>query len=140
VPCLGFLGAVQSTEAGIGMIGISEVLVSLAGIGPALALWIAVVIFAVVMLRRGGGRAERLLITGGSLKIIGNLLVIPSVFAVPWLVDRGYDHTVAISAMSGYGIFLNVIGMAGIICLVYAFWVKFKEGNSEAAQDVAPQH
>ncbi len=108
------------------MIGISEILVGLAGIGPALILWIAVIIFAVIMLRRGGGRAERFLIAGAGIKIISNLLYIPMVFIIPWLIGGGYSKDSAVSIASSYGIFCKVVGMAGIICLVYAFWVKFK--------------
>jgi hypothetical protein len=111
------------------MIGFSEFLMMLAGSTPALILWIAVIIFAVVMLRRGGGRAERFLIAGASLKIISNLLGIITPAIMIWLLDAGYSKNYANSIASGYGIFLNIIGMAGIICLVYAFWVKFKTKN-----------
>ncbi len=115
------------------MIGIAELLVSLAGTAPALLLWIAVVVFGAVMLRRGGGRAERFLIAGASLKIISNLLGIPAAFLTFWLIDRGYSTVYAISAASGYSTFCNIVGMAGIICLVYAFWVKFKARDSNGA-------
>jgi hypothetical protein len=101
----------------------------LMGVGPSLILWIAVIIFAVIMLRRGGGRAERFLVTGASLKIISNLLGIPASAIMIWLMHEGYNIDYANSVVSGYGIFCQVIGMAGIICLVYAFWVKFKTGH-----------
>ena len=52
----------------------------LIGAAPALAFWIAVIIFAIIMLRRGGGRAERFLMAGAIIKIIGNLLNIPMAF------------------------------------------------------------
>lgn len=113
------------------MIGLAEFSMILIGYAPTLAFWIAVIVFAAIWLRRGGGRAERFLIAGASLKIIGNLLGIPTVFIIPWLVDKGYSPADAISASSGWGIFLNLIGMAGIICLIYAFWVKFKMRNIE---------
>ncbi|MFC1901381.1 hypothetical protein ACFLX3_00415 [Chloroflexota bacterium] len=128
---MGFLGAVPGEKAGDGVIGPIEFLMMLAGMGPALLLWIVVIVFAAVWLWRGGGRAERFLISGASLKIIGNLLGLPAAFIVPWLVGRDYSMDCAMSVVSGYGIFVNVIGMAGIICLVYAFWVKFKARNSE---------
>jgi hypothetical protein len=112
------------------MIGPMEILIMLGAIAPVLVLWIAVVVFAAVMLRRGGGRAERFMITGAGIKILSNLLTIPMVFIVPWLIGRGYNSDYAISASTGYGIFLNVIGMAGIICLIYAFWIKFRERDS----------
>jgi hypothetical protein len=110
---------------------ISMFLGPLMGISPALAFWIAVIVFSVIMLRRGGGRAERFLMGGASIKIISNLLVIPVAFIPLWLVDGGYSTDSAVSIASGWGIFLNVVGMAGIICLVYAFWIKFKAKNLE---------
>jgi uncharacterized membrane protein len=113
------------------MIGPMEILIMLGTIAPALALWIAVIVFAAIMLRRGGGRAERFMITGAGLKIISNLLGIPVAFIPIWLVDRGYSTDSAVSIASNCSIFINVIGMAGIICLVYAFWVKFRERNVE---------
>lgn len=113
------------------MIGATEFFVFLAGSSPALALWIAVIVFAAIMLRRGGGRAERFLVAGASLKIISILTCPLTVFIVPWLVGRGYGTDSAISLASGYGIVLNIVGMAGIICLVYAFWIKFKARNLE---------
>ncbi len=115
------------------MIEISMFFGGLIGAAPALVFWIAVIVFATLMLRRGRGRAERLLIAGASLKVISGLLNIPTVAIVPWLVDRGYSVTDAVSWLSGYGIFCNIIGMAGIICLVYAFWMKFKARTFESA-------
>jgi len=103
----------------------------LIGVAPSLAFWIAVIVLAAVMLRRGGGRAERFLIAGASLKIISNLLNIPTVAIAPWFVTRGYSMDNAVSLVEYYGIFLNVVGMAGIICLIYAFYVKFEARNLE---------
>jgi hypothetical protein len=108
------------------MIGLYEFMVVLATCGPALIFWIAVIIFAVVMLRRGGGRAERFIIAGGGVKIAGTLLGVFGAFLPPWLVERGYDINDAVSVSSGHGIAVNIIGMAGIICLIYGFWIKFK--------------
>ena len=122
------------------MIGVGEFLIVLAGSAPALVLWIAVVVLATVMLRRGGGRAERFLIAGAILKIISNLLGPLSFAILPWLIQEGYSIDYANSVVSAYGIFCKVIGMAGIICLVYAFWVKFKERNIETTKEVLKQH
>jgi hypothetical protein len=101
----------------------------LVGAAPALVFWIAVIVFAVVMLQRGGGRPEHFLMAGAGIKIIGNLLRIPATFITLWLVDRGYSIDYASSVSNYCGIFLNIIGMAGILCLVYAFWIKFKMTN-----------
>ena len=136
--CLGFLGAVQEKE-GTSVIGTTEFLMVLGAISPALILWIAIIIFAVIVLRHGGGRAERFLIAGASLKVISNLLSLPSFAILHWLISEGYSVNYASSVVSGYGIFGKVVGMAGIICLVYAFWVKFKARNIEGEVPL-PQH
>jgi hypothetical protein len=111
------------------MMGAAEFLIILLANSPALLFWIAVIIFALVRLRGGGGRAERFLMVGAGIKIIGNLLRIPATFITVWLVDRGYSIDYAISVSDYCGIFLNIIGMAGILCLVYAFWIKFRITN-----------
>jgi hypothetical protein len=111
------------------MMGFTEFLMMLEGISPALLLWIAVIVLSAILLRRGGGRAERFLIAGASLKIISNLLGLASFTILHGLINRGYSIDYANSVVFGYGIFCNVVGMAGIICLIYAFWVKFKIKN-----------
>ncbi len=66
---------------------------------------------------------------GASLKLISNLLSMATFAIIPWLINAGYTVDFAKSVVFGYGIFCNVVGMAGIICLIYAFWVKFKASN-----------
>ena len=97
---------------------------------PALLFWIAVIIFGIVMLNRGGGRAERFLIAGGSIKIVANLFIIPSVMLTPWLFGQDYSIDYVNTISSTLTILRNVVSMAGIICLVYAFWVKFNNRST----------
>ncbi len=106
--------------------GISMFLAQFINIIPALLLWITVIVLAAILLRRGGDRAKRFLIAGASLKIISNLLSLASSTILHELINRGYSIAYANSVVFGYGIFCNVFGMVGIICLVYSFWVKFK--------------
>ena len=123
-PCL--LDEVLGKEAGVNVMEISMFLAQFINVVPALLLWIAVIVLAAILLRRGGGRAERFLIAGASLKIMSNLLGLAAFAILHGLIDRGYSIAYANSVVSGYGIFCNVVGMVGIICLVYAFWVKFR--------------
>jgi len=109
---------------------ISMFLGGLVGAAPALVFWIAVIAVGIIMLRRSGGRAERFLVAGASLNIVSSLLRIPVTAITLWLFHEGYSTTYINSVASGCGIFLNVISMAGIICLIYAFWVKFKARDS----------
>jgi hypothetical protein len=109
------------------VIGIFEWLTILAAQSPALLFWIAVLIFAVVMLRRGGGRAERFLIAGAGVKILGNLLSLLWIPISLWLHLKNYNIDYMNSVSAGVGISLRTIGMVGILLLLYAFWLKFNE-------------
>jgi len=133
VPCLGILGEVLEKE-GIDVIGPWEFLIKLRDISPFLALWIAAIVFAAVMLGRGGGRAERFLIAGASLKLIGNLISIPANFFIVGLLDRGYNIAEMSSIYSSVSLLINIVHMAGIICLIYAFWIRFKSRNAEGVE------
>jgi cytochrome bd-type quinol oxidase subunit 2 len=95
---------------------------------PSLIVWIATIVLAGVLLRRRGGRAEKFLLAGGVVMLVNSLLMITGVVVVPYLVERGATMTDASSAAWSLNLLRSVIGMAGIICLVYAFWVKFKTG------------
>lgn len=103
----------------------------LVGVAPNLAGWIVVIVLAAIMLRRGGGRAEHFIIAGGGLKLFSNLLNIPAAAIVPWLIHGGATITDATLADSVYGMLCGVVSMAGIIFLVYAFWLKFRAGSLE---------
>jgi hypothetical protein len=91
---------------------------------PALLLWIAVIIFGVVR-RQGGGRAERFLIAGGIVGAAAALLSGPATL-IPFWLRAGHPRE-AVSLASTMGIVVNVIGVAGIGLLIYAFWLKFHE-------------
>ena len=112
-------------------------LAGLLGAALPLIFWIGVVIFGAVMLRRGGGRAERFLITGAGLHILTGLLRIPASLITAWFISGNHDRDLMHSVSLGYGIFIDVIGMAGIICLIYAFWVKFSMRGSVPAESVS---
>ena len=108
------------------------IIAGLIGAMPALIFWIAVIVFSSVMLGRGGGRAERFLIAGAGIKLAASLLAIPSTAIVFLLTPaRPIEPSSVTSILSTYGILIDVIGMAGIICLIYAFWIKFSTIKSE---------
>ena len=110
------------------MMGVIEWLIMLAAQSPVLLFWIAVLVFGIVMLRRGGGRAERFFIAGAGVKILGNLLNIPRFATALWIIpERPVSSSDVTAILSVYDIFVEIIGMAGILLLVYAFWVKFNE-------------
>ena len=94
---------------------------------PALVGWIVAVIFATIMLRRGGSRAERFLLIGASLMLLQSLISVPTAAFSTWLmIDRGMSNIEAAFILSIYSVAKGCIGLSGIICLVYAYWVRFR--------------
>ena len=92
---------------------------------PMLLAWLVGIVLAVRTVRQGGGKAEKLLLTGCSLMFVAQI-VNPFLrgFAL-WLVaEQGMSRASA----SGLALSLptGILGMAGIVCLIYAFWIKFK--------------
>jgi hypothetical protein len=90
--------------------------------------WIVAVVLATIMLRRGGSRAERFLLIGASLMLVQSIIAIPTAAIGTWLmIDKGMSSVKAASVLSIYGLIRGCIGLGGIICLVYAYWEKFKK-------------
>ena len=94
---------------------------------PALVAWIVAVILSVLMLNRGGGRAERLLLIGSGLMLANNLLSpFASVF-MQWFIVAHRGDIQSVGLISGLvNIPLGIISLAGIVCLVVAFWTRWK--------------
>ena len=106
---------------------VTAILYSLIGSVPYLVAWIVAIVLSVIMLQRGGGRAERFLLAGSCVMFTERLFSTPiSVIMVPWLHDIGLHIQSTALVLSGVRFFFGVVSLAGIVCLVYAFWVKFK--------------
>jgi len=92
-----------------------------------LAAWIVGVVFAVKMVRQKGGRAERFLLAGACLMLLASILVIPTSAFGTWLrIDREMTNVQIALWLSIFDLIRGIISLAGIVCLVYAFWQKFK--------------
>ena len=78
------------------------------------------------MLREGGGRAERFLLIGSCLMLANKIFSVPTAIIVPLLIDSGWVMDRALTVASGIGLFLGLVALTGIVCLVYAFWTKFR--------------
>jgi hypothetical protein len=102
--------------------------VSLLGNIPGLVAWLFGIVLAVVMVRWDGGRAEKLLLAGCSLMFIsvlgGSLL---SGLVQSLLFEEGVNN---LSRAQMVAMFVSlprgILSLAGFICLVYAFWVRFR--------------
>ena len=92
---------------------------------PGLIIWILAVIFSSVLLRKGGGRPERLLIIGSSIMLVKSILSIFVPLIHDLLTQSELRRVEAAGWISGVNVFLGLISLAGIVCLFYAFWKKF---------------
>ena len=94
---------------------------------PILVAWIVGIVIAARMLKRGGGKAERLLLIGCCL-LLAEMLISP--FAQVFTIRLIEERTIAVQSigitLGIAGIPFAIIGLAGIGCLIYAFWIKFK--------------
>ena len=99
---------------------------------PGLLAWLIGIILGVRMVRQEGRRAEKLFLAGCSLMFMTQIVVPFLSGLVWWLVhERGMSRAL----VSGLAISLpmGILGLAGFVCLVYAFWLKFWKRRREAA-------
>jgi len=106
-------------------INISVFFSSLVNAAPGLAVWIVALVLSIVLFNRGGGKPERLLITGSSLMLVNTFLSVFVPFIQRYLIHSGLTNVKAAAFISGINLFLGLISLAGIICLFYAIWKKF---------------
>ena len=102
------------------------------GFGIPTLFWLGTLVFGIVMLRRGGGKPERFFITGAALSLFGMLLRILIIY-LPWLYNRDYGSDTMSSITFWVGLCINIISALGVMGLVYAFWLKFKNRQTEQA-------
>ena len=93
---------------------------------PGLLAWLTGIVLATLMLRRGGGKAEKLLLVGCSLMLV-------SLIARPFLQGLAIwlTHTAPqMDRAQAFGLLMSlprgILDMAGIVCLILAFWVRWR--------------
>ena len=99
---------------------------------PSLLVWIIGLVLSIKMLRRGGTKSEKLLIAGCSLILIKTILSpLPRIIVEVWMNREGMRAVPVGQMMAIFSIPGTIISMAGFICLVMAFWIKFKVRKPE---------
>ena len=102
---------------------------------PELLAWLVGIVLAVNMVRRGGGKAEKLFLAGCSLMFFTKLASPLLHELVQWLeAERGMSN-IDIAQTMGLAINLpfTILSIAGFVCLVIAFWARFRAGRQELA-------
>ncbi len=104
---------------------LDTVVPGLLGSIPLLLAWLVGIVLAVLMLRRGGGKAEKLLLAGCSLMFVAQIVRPFLTGLALWLV-----HEHGMTRVSALGLAFSlpnaILSMAGIVCLVLAFWTRWK--------------
>ncbi len=91
---------------------------------PMLLAWLVGIVLAVRMLRRGGGKAEKLLLIGCSLMFVAQI-VNPFLRRLAiWLVSEQEMTIASISAI--FSLPTSILSLTGIVCLILAFWIHWK--------------
>ncbi|MFC2072670.1 hypothetical protein ACFLUU_08260 [Chloroflexota bacterium] len=85
------------------------------------------------MVRWGGGKAEKLFLIGCSL-IFTSELANPLVGGlVKWLIsERNMSRLATAQTMGLARLPLAILGLAGFVCLIWAFWLRFRVKRREA--------
>jgi len=98
---------------------------ALLGNVPILLAWLAGIVLATLMLRRGGGKAEKLLLAGCSLMFVAR---IASPFLAGLTVWLAAEREMTRAAASGlaFSLPVTILSMAGIVCLILAFWFRWR--------------
>lgn len=93
---------------------------------PEILAWLVGIVLAVLMVRRGGSKAEKLLLAGCSLIFIATLaspLVRELVQSLMW--EQDMSNLAKAQTMGWATLPLSILSLAGLVCLVWAFWVRF---------------
>ena len=79
---------------------------------------------AIVMLRRGGDKPEALMLIGCGLFLLSSLssLVLNTVIHAMQELRISYASYSLIT-----GLTTGVFSLAGLVCLIWAFWLKFRK-------------
>jgi len=92
---------------------------------PYLAAWLVGIVIAVRMLRRDGGKTEKLLLAGCSLMFVSRLASPFLTGLSLWLISQG-GMTRVDAADLVVSFPTSILSMAGIVCLILAFWTRWK--------------
>ena len=93
---------------------------------PEFLAWVFGIVLAAIMVRRGGGRAEKLLLAGCCIMAFNQLAgpIIREVVARLFWTEAMSNVEKAMT-MSWASLPMGILSLAGLVCLVWAFWVRF---------------
>jgi uncharacterized membrane protein YoaK (UPF0700 family) len=93
---------------------------------PGIIAWVFGIVMAVTMIRRGGGKTEKLLLAGCSLLLLTIIVTMIFLSIRPWIREQEIS---AVEYSFIYSLPNGILSLAGFILLVWAFWKKFWIGG-----------
>ena len=103
------------------------------GITPGLVFWTIVILFTRRWMKNESSRAEHFLIAGAIIYIVSTLLYVP-ILLMPFLINENIGSDPFLVLQYTTGLVRDIINLSGVICFIYAFWVKFNARNSATAE------
>ena len=96
--------------------------------------WLLGIILAVIMVRRGGVRAEKLFLTGCSLMFAVDLIR-PFIQGLMrwWMSGQDMSRLSTAQAMVLVSLPMAILSLGGLVCLVLAYWFRFRFRSQESA-------
>jgi hypothetical protein len=114
---------------------ITALLMGLGGVAVPLIFWITVLVINAVKVKNNR-RVSRLILAGSVLNIADNIMHIPMNSIVPMLVYQNYGMEALKTVNMVGGLVIDAIAAAGIICFIYAFWIKFNAGRTVRGENL----
>ncbi len=112
----------------------TEIGLSLLSNIPGMVAWFSGVMLAIIMLRRGGAKAEILLLIGCSLMLAEKLINPLLSGLVRWVMsEQVMSNVVTAQTIGLVRLPLAVLSIAALVCLIWAFWLKFRIKRRETA-------
>jgi hypothetical protein len=119
-------------DVGVSFWSSSTISTSLLNAVPDIIAWTLGIVLAVMMIRRGGLKPEKLLLTGCCL-MSAEIVLSPIVreLVMNWIKGNNTSALSYGQAALYITIPQLVLSLAGFICLVVAFWIKFRVKKQE---------
>jgi len=101
---------------------------------PYIMAWFIGIVLSVKMLKTGGGRVEKLLLIGCCL-MLAEIIIRPFIaLGVEWFISGQNLSNTAGAQVMGLARFPTVLlNFTAFVCLVWAFWLKFRVKKQEVA-------
>ena len=108
---------------------------------PVLLAWLVGIVLAILMLRQGGGKAEKLLLIGCSAMFVSQLGRPFLTGLAIWLTaTRDITRVQAAFTTGLLRLPLAILDMAGIVCLLFAFWFRWRIKGTPPQQIPVSSH